>query len=73
MAAMMTIASLVELESERATADRVARDATARRNEAVLTLLDSGVRQAAIARALDVTPGRVSQIVATAQRHRAAA
>lgn len=70
MADMMTLERLRQLERERAQADQIARDANARRNEAVLMLLDAGMRQAVIAVALDLSPGRVSQIVAAAKRQR---
>jgi DNA-binding CsgD family transcriptional regulator len=59
---------LKQLDADRAAAERIAIAATTRRNAAVLELIGSGIRQAQIARTLGVSPGRVSQIVAAAER-----
>lgn len=48
-------------------------DATTARNDAVLALVEDDRSQSDIARLLGVTPGRVSQIVATARARREAA
>lgn len=65
----VTIEFAKQLEREHRQASQLAADATTRRNEAVLQLLEQDVRQAEIARALGITPGRVSQL---AERARAA-
>jgi DNA-binding NarL/FixJ family response regulator len=66
----MTIEGAVKLNREYERAQRLAADALERRNEAVLQLLDGGVRQAEIAQRLGLTPGRVSQIAERARRQR---
>jgi DNA-binding NarL/FixJ family response regulator len=67
---LMTIEGAVKLNREYERAQRLAADALERRNEAVLQLLDGGVRQAEIAQRLGLTPGRVSQIADRARRQR---
>jgi DNA-binding NarL/FixJ family response regulator len=66
----MTIEGAVKLNREYERAQQLAADALERRNEAVLQLLDGGVRQAEIAQRLGLTPGRVSQIADRARRQR---
>jgi DNA-binding NarL/FixJ family response regulator len=67
---LMTIEGAVKLNREYEVRQRLAADALERRNEAVLQLLDGGVRQAEIAQRLGLTPGRVSQIAERARRQR---
>lgn len=59
---MITLEQLEKLEADRANAQSMADDATARRNQAVASLLDDGVRQSEIAMRLGLSAGRVSQI-----------
>lgn len=72
MTRIPTLAELVQLEQTRSVAQVAAGEATARRNEAIIALLDSGIRQADIARALGISGGRVSQIVLQARQRLAA-
>lgn len=69
MSEQITLAFAKRMEQEHRQTAQLATDATLRRNEAVLSLLEDGVRQAEIARELGITPGRVSQL---AERARAA-
>jgi hypothetical protein len=67
----ITVDTAVQFDQEYTRAQRLADDALARRNEAVLAVLESGtVRQRELAVRLGVTPGRVSQIAIAARRRR---
>lgn len=73
MTTMMTLDYAAALEQEHRQAAQLAADATERRNEAVLLLLESGeVRQSEIAAKLGITPSRVSQIADRARAQRTA-
>lgn len=66
----ITMEFLEELERDRQQAQQLATDASVRRNDAVLVLLDSGIRPVEVARRLGLTAGRVSQIATAARQAR---
>lgn len=71
MTTMMTLDYAAELEGEHRQAANLSADATARRNEAVLLLLESGAaRQNEIAAKLGISRARVSQIADRARQQR---
>jgi DNA-binding MarR family transcriptional regulator len=64
----ITIQDAVKLQQEQDRAADHLREATERRNQAVLYLLErGGIRQNALARELGITPGRLSQIAERAR------
>lgn len=68
-----TVETAVQFDREYELAQEAAAQALARRNEAVLSVLETGViNQAALAERLGISPGRVSQIVTAARRRREA-
>lgn len=70
--ATITIEDAVKLQREQERAADHLREATERRNQAVLYLLENGeVRQNALARELGITPGRLSQIAERARQQAA--
>lgn len=66
----MTMETVIQFNEEYERANLLASDALVRRNDALLDAVRQGFSQAAIAIALGVTPGRVSQILRRAQMHR---
>jgi DNA-directed RNA polymerase specialized sigma subunit len=67
----VTVESVLQFNDENTLAQRAAAEALARRNEAVLAVLESGqVNQSELAERLGISPGRVSQIAATARSRR---
>lgn len=69
----VTLELLAKLEEDRARQQSLADDATERRNTALLRLLERGERQSAIASALGISAGRVSQIAQRAREVQATA
>lgn len=67
---LITMEYLEKLDTEAERAQAAAEDANARRNEAVLIMLEAGSRQTDIAVRLNLSPGRVSQIARAARERR---
>ena len=67
---LMSLDQIAKLDDESVQAAQLSRDADARRNQAILLGVESGIRMSDIAERLGITPGRVSQIVSRARADR---
>lgn len=67
-----TLSELADAQQNFLNAERAYEEATDKRADTIVRLVEAGVRQSAIADALGISRGRVGQIVATTREGRSA-